>query len=910
MTGTLRTSFLVADPVVAASDAMDGRLDVLRINLRTLAAAQIGAAEREAALRCEIAALQAALAKSSAASAVAQARPVAATRQGKRGRAAVVSWDLCHNPVGRAMVIHDLLAQDWDVELVGPQWKRFGSAIWAPIANGGRKVRGFPCETLEQFWPAAQAFAASADYDLIVVCKPRLPALVLGALLQRQSACPMVLDVDDFELSFFKDETPATLDDLAAAPAQTLREPYEELATRACDSIIREAGAVTVSNAALRQRYGGFVVRHARDENVFHPDRHDRAEMRAQMGIAAQDFALVFVGTPRPHKGVGEIARVLNGLADKRFAFHIVGAMNLQMKRELDRYPDARIVLHPGCDFEDLPKRILAADAVVLLQDPGHPISQYQIPAKVSDAAAFGLPVLTTDVPPLRDLAHQGIVTQIDPADLAAHLMALAQARDDGTAVGQAAHVRAGFEAELGLQVNRQRLDHAIARAMTLPPTLPPAFDRLLQITARACAELRRPAAAPARSRAVVADPIDLVMFWKQNDSGLYGRRSDMLMKHFLASGRVRRILQFDAPMEVGALGQLALTGAGAASPASLVLGNTLDNQLGLRDQPDHICRTYLWDRRAKANRTLPGIGGSLADYPAYVAAQMQAAGITPERAVAWVCPVAFDFPAIASAIPFRAIVGDLIDDQRTMPAQPAYRRKIVDSYEATLPLFDLTFTNCAPNAEAFGTLARDIHVVPNGAELPQAQDAALPAVLQGLPRPIAGYVGNLRDRIDWVLLHTVALSMPDVTFAIVGGGDRPEDTASLRQLPNVRFCGVVPYEMVQPVIAAFDVALLPHQTTELTNRMNPLKIYNYFAAAKPIVSTPVANIDAEITPYIRFGDTAETFAQSLRGALQDGLVVDANYDAVVEGITWNSRANRILDIVQAHLAKGRRQGG
>lgn len=825
------------------------------------------------------------------------AKPAAVAAPAKRKRAAVIAWDLGHNPVGRAMVIYDLLERDWDVELIGPIWSRFGGKVWGPIAGSNRKVRGFACKSMEDYWPAAVAMASAADYDLVVACKPRLPSLLLGALIKERCGCPLVLDVDDFELSFFPDETSAPLDDLAAAGVEALREPYGELATRAADGIVRDADAVIVSNMALRGRFGGIMVRHARDEVDFHEGRFDRAAERARMGMAEDDFALVFVGTARAHKGVFDIAKTLAALEDKRFVLHLVGTItDKRIRAELDRHKGARIVYHPDCAFEDLPANIVAGDAVVLLQDKAHPISQYQIPAKVSDAGAFGLPILVTDVPPLRDLALQGMVEVIEAEGLAERLTALRAERDAGMAhVGRRA-VREAFEQELGFRVNRERLELAIARAAEAGPGLPPSFRKLLDIAERGYAAMKP--AAPEVVAEPAKDAFDLVMFWKQNDSGIYGRRSDMMMKHLLASGRVRRVLQLDAPMEVQDLAKLADPSRGSAG--AMVLGNTIANQYGLRDSGAMRARTYIWDRKGKRS-VLPHVGASLADYPAWVKAQMAAAGIDAANAFAWVCPVVFDFPAVAARIPFRGVIGDLIDDQRNFAMSDAYRPKIVSSYEATLPLFDLTFTNCAPVAEAFAPLARDIRVVPNGTER-VAEGLAVPEVLAKLPRPLAGYVGNLRDRIDWELIRATAVAMPDVHFAIVGGGAREGDTAAVEVLPNVTFTGVVPYEQVHGCIGAFDVALVPHLKNALTTSMNPLKVYNYFAAGRPIVSTEVENVDAELLPFIRFADGAGGFVAQLRDALSSPAPSGAEYEAVLDGITWEARAEAVLAAIDGWM--------
>lgn len=841
------------------------------------------------------------------------ALPATATRAtpARRRRAAVIAWDMAHNPVGRAMVLYDLLARDWDVELVGPIWSRYGRSVWGPIADSARKVRAFPCDTLEQFWPAALALAAAADYDLVVVCKPRLPSLLLGALVKQACGCPLVLDIDDFELSFFKDETPASLDDLAAAGPEALAEPYGELATRACDGVIPDADAVVVSNVALRNRFGGIILRHARDEDLFHPGRLDRDAERQRMGMSQDDFAIVFVGTARAHKGVFDIARTLAALPDKRFVLHLVGDIpDRRIRADLDRYHGARIVFHPDCPFEDLPARLIAADAVVLLQDVAHPISQYQIPAKVSDASALGLPILATDVPPMRDLALQGVVRLTTPADLGAALGGLIADRDARRSDADRRLVREAFETELGFRVNRERLDLAIARAAAAGPGLPPSHARLIDIAAQAHAALRSRRTAPAlparprRTPARGAAQIDIAMFWKQNDTGLYGRRSDMLMKYLLASGRVGRVVQFDAPLDLRDLAALSDPARGSA--AALILANTIDNQFGLRDRPGHALRTFLWDRKGRGSPVLPHVGRSLADYPDFVAAEMARAGLRAENTLAWVCPVVFDFPAIAARIPFRGIIGDLIDDQRCFAMSEAYRAKIIASYQATLPLFDLTFTNCAAQVAAFADLARDIRIVPNGTELPARDDTPVPPALAALPRPIAGYVGNLRDRIDWHLLRDTALLLPQVSFAIVGGGARPEDAARVADLPNVTFVGVVPYDQVQACIRMFDVALVPHLRNHLTASMNPLKIYSYFAADRPIVSTEVDNVDADLMPYIRFADDPSRFAAAILAAASAPPCPDKARATVLAGITWNSRVRSVLAAIDETFGPGR----
>lgn len=874
----------------------------LRTNIRRLSKWAASAAMKIDELQNQVARQRAQPEPAPRKAAAPMARPTDAAR---KGRAAVVCWDLGHNPAGRAVVLHDLLAQDWDVELVGPLWSRFGGEVWEPIADSGRRIRTFPCQTLDDFFPAALTFAEMSDYDLVVICKPRLPGLLLGAMLKRKTGCPIILDIDDFELSFFTDENSATLDELADNP-DALIEPYEELATRASDSLIGDIDSRIVSNVALQDRFGGRIVRHARDESHFKPGMFDRGAYRARLGIPADQFAIIFVGTPRPHKGVTHIADTLEALNDDRFALHIVGDIrDARDRKRFESYSKANIVMHPGCKFDELPGYIAAADAVVLLQDPDHPISRFQIPAKISDATAFGLPTIVSDVPPIADLVDGDLLQLVAPDELGATLKTLIAQRDDGELAQIQSRIRLGFARELSFCVNRERLNVAIDIAQAAPAELPASFDRMIEIVTDAYAARRRPASVPARPAAASdegdAKQIDIAMFWKQNDSRLYGRRSDMLMKHLLKTGYVRRVIQFDAPMELTTLARTVERDTNPLSPSRRILANICDNHFDIADTEDHRYRTYIWDAEHQDGSSISD-GVSLADYPAYVLEQMQHAGMDPENTLAWVCPVVFDFPAITSAVPFKGIVGDLIDDQRAFDGRPEHLRRIESNYEAVLPMLDLTLTNCEPIASAFKPLAGTIHVVPNGTEIAETEEDA-PEKLIGIKRPIAGYVGNLRDRIDWSLLEQTAKKLPDVSFVVIGAGARPEDIAAISKLDNVCFLGAVPYDDVQGYIQAFDVALLPHISSDLTARMNPLKIYNYFAAKKPIVATRVANIDPDVEPFIRFGSDADDYAAQIENACENGLADSAAYADALGNITWTRRADQIIDILKSEFA-------
>jgi len=839
---------------------------------------------------------------------VARASNAAAPAQSSNagGRAAVIAWDAGHNPVGRAYVLQRLLSPDWRPVLIAPSWRRYGKGLWSPLREIAMETRIFACDSLLDFYAQAAIEATKEKFDIVYVSKPRLPSLFLGFLIKEHSGCPMLLDVDDHELSFFQNQTQADLDELRRAGVAALIEPFEELATRFCETLIPRVDAVTVSNSALRDRFGGVIVRHARDEASFDPARFDRTAVRKELGVSDNEFSLIFVGTVRPHKGVTALLQALDELADPEICLHIVGdGAPAELSKTLKKFEKARVVLHRSWSFEDLPWLLSAADCVPLLQDTANAIACYQLPSKVSDATAMGIPVLVTDAPPLKDLKGLPGFHVTSRETLKESILALKAARDS---VNRKA-IRAGFLGEFGEAVNRARLKSAIAEIKNVEP-LPQEFHELRKLMASALGEAGRapqphfPIPAIGGSRRA---PTNIAFFWKQNDTGIYGRRADMIAKYLLRSDEIGKMLFFDAPMSIAALSDLARKAdASPANQSALVLRNTIARWERSLDHSRLLQRSYIH----RCDSTTRLLGRDLPDaagFPDFVRQELREAGFIAEETIAWVCPVVWQFPQVYEEIGFRACVADIIDDQRSWDIQESYRKKLDELYSQTLSRADLTLANCAPVAAGFeGYSKSPIHIVPNGAErFDSIADKIAPFELKAVERPIIGYVGNLRDRIDWSLLEELAQRRPNWSFVFAGSAEENPNVASLAKYANVKFLGVVEYSLLPSLLKSFDVAIVPHVLNDLTRAMNPLKVYNYLAAGIPVVSTAIPNVN-EVADLIRIADNADDFISAIESCLatprQDAEA--GRRDDILASISWDARVAEILRLLDPYLIK------
>ncbi len=224
----------------------------------------------------------------------------------------------------------------------------------------------------------------------------------------------------------------------------------------------------------------------------------------------------------------------------------------------------------------------------------------------------------------------------------------------------------------------------------------------------------------------------------------------------------------------------------------------------------------------------------------------------------------------------FDRVVYDCIDDV-SLYAGMASSSRFLEYERKLIQLSDAVITTAASlEAHVRGIDPRiPVFRIPNGVDVDWFQSAAAddrPSIDAGtLPRPIVGYVGTISGWLNIALAAQVALLLPSVTFLFVGPEDPWVDLEPLRRLPNVRFFGRVPYDDVPALMAACSACWIPFSAGRIVERTNPIKLFEYFALGKPVVSTPMPELETyRRRGLLWFGRTAEELAEAIRKALDE----------------------------------------
>jgi GT2 family glycosyltransferase/glycosyltransferase involved in cell wall biosynthesis len=250
---------------------------------------------------------------------------------------------------------------------------------------------------------------------------------------------------------------------------------------------------------------------------------------------------------------------------------------------------------------------------------------------------------------------------------------------------------------------------------------------------------------------------------------------------------------------------------------------------------------------------------------------------------------------SLVDLLPIAGVVYDLTDDWAAFESDPVRRAIVQRRIEALGTRADLVLACSRTLEKGARAWSSRLEYLPNAVEGPGPALAA-PADVAVLPRPLLGYAGTLHSaRLDVDLLVGSARQRPDWSFAFLGPDLLEQaDRERLWALPNAHNLGVRPHAAVRSYIETFDVCLLPNLDNEFTRSLDPLKLYEYLAAGRPVVATPVGET-SDLKDHILLAKTVdELVAAAERAMAEDGPEAVAGRKAAVSGATWGARAAAI----------------
>lgn len=213
----------------------------------------------------------------------------------------------------------------------------------------------------------------------------------------------------------------------------------------------------------------------------------------------------------------------------------------------------------------------------------------------------------------------------------------------------------------------------------------------------------------------------------------------------------------------------------------------------------------------------------------------------------------------------------------------------------------DLVLASAPRLAERMRTLSDNVLYAPNVADTAAfataLEDGPVDPALAALPSPRLVFTGAIAEKkLDLPLLTAVAQARRDWSIALVGPvglGDPHTDVAALDAEPNVHLLGARRYEELPAVLRGADVTLIPYRASELTASIFPMKVYEYLAAGRPVVATPLPALEG--VDAISVADGADAFVSAVERELaQDTPEGRVARSAAAAANSWDARLAEI----------------
>jgi glycosyltransferase involved in cell wall biosynthesis len=172
----------------------------------------------------------------------------------------------------------------------------------------------------------------------------------------------------------------------------------------------------------------------------------------------------------------------------------------------------------------------------------------------------------------------------------------------------------------------------------------------------------------------------------------------------------------------------------------------------------------------------------------------------------------------------------------------------------------------------------------------------------------IVGFVGSFGTRIDYNLIIKTANMLREdkmIKFLFIGGGNGFEYLKSKvneLNLENVYLRESVIHSKVPNVINQMDVCLIPFKINRLTDCICPVKLFEYWALGKPVISTSFYEIKKIAEDKVIFVDSPEELKNAIL-KLKEDTDLRSKYGELgfneVKNYDWNVMAERYLKLIE-----------
>ena len=173
----------------------------------------------------------------------------------------------------------------------------------------------------------------------------------------------------------------------------------------------------------------------------------------------------------------------------------------------------------------------------------------------------------------------------------------------------------------------------------------------------------------------------------------------------------------------------------------------------------------------------------------------------------------------------------------------------------------------------------------------------------QKINRATFGYAGSLDPRwFDTELIEALAGSISDSSIRIVG----PVNAAGRRRLgkqTGIELVGTIKHSELLKMYSEFSAGLIPFQRNAVTDLVNPIKLYEYFAFGIPVVATRTKELERFSDLVYLASNKTEFTTQAKRAVSENSLGMDEKRRMVARENSWPRLTEKLISVIRSKTA-------
>lgn len=165
--------------------------------------------------------------------------------------------------------------------------------------------------------------------------------------------------------------------------------------------------------------------------------------------------------------------------------------------------------------------------------------------------------------------------------------------------------------------------------------------------------------------------------------------------------------------------------------------------------------------------------------------------------------------------------------------------------------------------------------------------------------KKIICYYGALASWFDYELVKKCAKKYPDYAFVLIGiDYDKTLEQSGIEEYKNIIYLGKVDYKELVRYTTNSDLLTIPFLINDITESTSPVKLFEYMASQKPILTTAMP----ECRKYksVMIGEDHDDYIAKIDKAIKkvdDKKYLELELKEAKEN-TWESKAEKIIELV------------